>query len=104
MAHSIQNKSPRLSDHVHPLPSDPPTHPQPNSFKHFCFYIFEFDLVQNAELEAIETLVARMRQEYQAQGSQRAGAGVGVSAGASSQVQPPSIGTDGGAVAAASAP
>lgn len=43
-------------------------YPQPHSFKHFLFFCFEFDLVASAELEAIESLVARMRQEYQAQG------------------------------------
>lgn len=32
-------------------------------------------MVQSAELEAIESLVARMRLEYQTQGSQGSGAG-----------------------------
>ena len=50
--------------------------PTTHSFKHFLFFCFEFDLVANAELEAIESLVARMRQEYQAQGSSHGAAAV----------------------------
>ena len=38
------------------------------SFKHFMFFCFEFDLVPSCELEAIDMLVDRMRQEYVAQG------------------------------------
>lgn len=44
----------------------PPKHPY--SAKHFIFFVFEFELVQQAELEAIEALVSRLREEYQAQG------------------------------------
>lgn len=38
------------------------------TFKHFMFFCFEFDLVPAAELEAIDTLVDRMRIEFNAQG------------------------------------
>jgi MOB kinase activator 1 len=38
------------------------------TFKHFMFFCFEFDLVPAAELEAIDTLVDRMRVEFNTQG------------------------------------
>jgi MOB kinase activator 1 len=41
------------------------------TFKHFMFFCFEFDMVPAAELEAIDTLVDRMRTEYNTQGANR---------------------------------
>jgi MOB kinase activator 1 len=34
------------------------------TFKHFMFFCFEFDMVPAAELEAIDVLVQRLREEY----------------------------------------
>ncbi len=38
------------------------------TFKHFIFFAFEFDLIPPPELEAIDTLVDRMRMEFEEQG------------------------------------
>lgn len=38
------------------------------TFKHYLFFCFEFDLLPACELEAIDTLVQRLKEEYIVQG------------------------------------
>lgn len=35
------------------------------TFKHFCYFIFEFDLVEQRELEALEDSVNKLRSEFE---------------------------------------
>jgi len=38
------------------------------TFKHYLFFCFEFDLIPSCELEAIEMIVIRLKEEYERQG------------------------------------
>ena len=38
------------------------------TFKHYLFFCFEFDLIPSCELEAIEMIVVRLKEEYERQG------------------------------------